>query len=312
MLDPFVTLEDAGFSLRRRDDANRLEGWSAELIASLDWSRLSDLARAIVAEAGCELAGSRVMPDGAVLFGMLEEPKSAKPRRAMVKIAPWNEWGATPETVRSFAQEVSTARDTRGILIAPSGFSPAALRAAQELRIEAVDAAGLAAAVRALPGDRSDFLFVVTTAGDYATPSCPVCLKKLRRIEQETQELPSRTIDMDGLIADFVVCDSLEVAAGCEVTFLQEVRARSITISGHASGDFVCEGPVTLEPGGTLSGNVAARSLVVRDGGELLAQFRILEGELGSFVKPSVRLQWRCAGTEGQKECVRVAFESHQ
>ncbi len=312
MLDPFVTLEDAGFSLRRRDDANRLEGWSAELIASLDWSRLSDLARAIVAEAGCELAGSRVMPDGAVLFGMLEEPKSAKPRRAMVKIAPWNEWGATPETVRRFAQEVSTARDTRGILIAPSGFSPAALRAAQELRIEAVDAAGLAAAVRALPGDRSDFLFVVTTAGDYATPSCPVCLKKLRRIEQETQELPSRTIDMDGLIADFVVCDSLEVAAGCEVTFLQEVRARSITISGHASGDFVCEGPVTLEPGGTLSGNVAARSLVVRDGGELLAQFRILEGELGSFVKPSVRLQWRCAGTEGQKECVRVAFESHQ
>jgi hypothetical protein len=312
MLDPFVTLEEAGFSLRRSGGVDRLAGWSPELIASLDWARMSELARAIAAEAGCELAGSRVMPDGAVLFGMLEEPKSAKPRRAMVKIVPWNEWGATPETVQLFAREVSTARDTRGVLIAPAGFSPAALRMAQELRVEAVDAAGLEAAVRALPGDKSDFLFVITTAGDFSTPSCPVCLKKLRRIEQETLELPSRTIDMDGLIADSVVCDRLEVAAGCEVTFLQEVRARTITISGHASGDFVCEGPVTLEAGGMLSGTVAARSLVVRDGGELLGQFRILEGELGSFVKPAVRWHWRCAGADGRRECAWVIFEPHQ
>jgi len=312
MLDPFVTLEEAGFSLRNRGGVDRLAGWSAELIASLDWARLSELARAIAAEAGCELAGSRVMPDGAVHFGMIEQPKSAKPRRAMVKIAPWNEWGATPETVQRFVQEVRTARDTRGILIAPSGFSPAALRTAQELRIEAVDAAGLDAAVRALPGDKSDFLFVVTTAGDHSTPSCPVCLKKLLHVEQETLELPSRTIDTDGLIADPVVCDRLEVSGGCEVTFLQEVRARTITISGHASGDFVCEGPVTLEAGGMLSGTVAARSLVVRDGGELLGQFRILEGDLGSFVKPAVRWHWRCAGAEGNAGCASVIFEPHQ
>lgn len=312
MLDPFVTLEEAGFSLRHSGGVDRLGGWSPELIASLDWARLSELARAIAAESGCELARSCVMPDGAVLFGMIEQPKSAKPRRAMVKIAPWNEWGATPETVQRFAQEVRTARDTRGVLIAPAGFSPAALRMAQELRIEAVDAAGLEAAVRALPGDKSDFLFVVTTAGDFSTPTCPVCTQKLRRIEQETLELPSRMIDMDGLIADFVVCDRLEVAAGCEVTFLQEVRARTITISGHASGDFVCEGPVMLEAGGTLSGTVAARSLVVRDGGELLGQFRILDGKLGSFVKPSVRWHWRCAGTDGGRECAGVIFEPHQ
>lgn len=312
MLDPFVTLEEAGFSLKPRGGVDRLGGWSPELISSLDWMRLAELARAIAAEAGCELAGSRVMPDGAVHFGMIEQPKTARPRRAMVKIAPWNEWGATPETVQQFAQETRTARDTRGILIAPAGFSPAALRKAQELRIEAVDANTLDAALRALPGDKSDFLFVVTTAGDFSTPSCPVCLKKLMRVEQEQPTLPSRTIDTDGLIADAVMCDRLEVASGCEVAFLQEVKARSITISGHASGDFVCEGPVTLEPGGTLSGTVAARSLVVRDGGELLGQFRILEGDLGSFVKPTVRLHWRCAGVEGHKECGGVIFESHE
>jgi cytoskeletal protein CcmA (bactofilin family) len=312
MLDPFVTLEEAGFSLRSGRGADRLAGWSPELIASLDWARLGELARGIAAESGCELAGSRVMPDAAVHFGMLEQPKSSKPRRAMVKIAPWNEWGATPETVEHFAREVRTARDTRGILIAPGGFSPAALRTAQELRIEAVDATALDAAVRALPGDRSDFLFVMTTAGDYSTPSCPICLQKLLRIEHEPLALPSRTIDVDGLIADFVVCDRLEVTAGCEVTFLQEVKARSITIAGHAAGDFVCEGPLTLEAGGTLAGKVAARSLVVRDGGELLGQFRILEGALGSFVKPAVRWDWRCGNATDRTECGRVVLEPHQ
>lgn len=308
MLDPFATLEEAGFSQKLEGGVDRLGGWSPELIASLDWARLSELARAIVKASGCELAGSRVMPDGAVFFGMIEEPKTAKPRRAMVKIAPWNEWGATPETVRQFAAEVKTARDTRGVLIAPCGFSTAALRTAQELRIEAVDAVVLNAALQALPAVRSDFLFVVSAAGDLSTPTCPVCLKKLVRVEQETLALPSRTIDTDGLIADAVVCDRLDVASNCEVTFLQEVRARSITISGHASGDFVCEGPVTLEPTGTLSGTVAARSLVVRDGGHMKGQFRILEGELGSFVKPAVRWHWRCAG----EACAAVVFEPHE
>jgi hypothetical protein len=311
MLDPFATLKEAGFAKKPQGGADRLDGWSPELIASLDWARLVELARSMVAGAGCELAGSRVLPDGSVHFGMIEQPKSSKPRRAMVKIAPWNEWGATADTVTRFAQEVRTARDTRGILIAPAGFSPAALRKAQEFRIEAVDAMALDAALRALPRDKSNFLFVVTTSGDFSTPSCPFCTQKLKRVEQQVLELPSRTIDTDGLIADFVVCDRLEVARGCEVTFLQEVRARSLHVFGHASGNFVCEGPVTLEPGGTLSGKVAARSLNVREGGELLAQFRILDGDLGSFVKPAVRWHWRCAATEGRKDCAGVIFEPH-
>ncbi len=65
MLDPFVTLQEAGFSKKPQGGADRLDGWSPELIASLDWARMSELARAMVAEAGCELVGSRVLPDGA-------------------------------------------------------------------------------------------------------------------------------------------------------------------------------------------------------------------------------------------------------
>lgn len=311
MLDPFVTLKESGFSQRPRGAADKLDGWAPELITSLDWVRLSEVARGLAAEAGCELAGSRVLPDGSVLFGMIERPRTARPQRALVKIAPWNEWGATPETVQRFAQEVSTAQHTRGILIAPDGFSTAAMHEAQKQRIEAVDATALHAALCALPEEKSDFLFVVATAGDYATPTCPVCQKKLKQVQQQVLSLPSRTIDVNGLIADPVVCDSLVIVPGCEVTFLHEVLACSIEIHGRVQGDFLCQGPVTLHETGTLAGKVAARSLNVRDGGQLLGQFRILEGKLESLVKQVTRWHWRCESTDGRDACAGVIFEPH-
>lgn len=312
MVDPFVTLQEAGFSQRPGGVAARLDGWTPELIVSLDWMRISELARALTAEAGCELAGSRVLPDGSVLFGMIERPRTAHPQRALVKIAPWNEWGATPQTVERFAREVSTARDTRGILIAPAGFSTAAMRTAQEHRIEAVDAATLSAALQALPAEKRNFLFVVATSGDSSIPTCPVCQRKLKRVQQQVLSLPSRTIDTDGLIADPVVCDSLVIATGCEVTFLHEVHACSIDVFGRAEGEFLCQGPVRLHAGGILSGKVGARSLEVRDGGELLGQFRILEGKIESLVKHQVmRWHWRCGSNDGWDGCATVVFEPH-
>ena len=311
MLDPFVTLHEAGFSQRPVGVADKLGGWSPELLSGLDWIRLSELARALAAEAGCELAGSRVLPDGSVLFGMLERPNTSSPQRALVKIAAWNEWGATPQTVERFAADVNTARDTRGILIAPDGFSTTAMHKARELRIEAVDAAALNVALNQLPKEKSDFLFVVATAGDWSRPSCPVCQQKLKKVQQEVLSLPSRTIDDDGLVADPVVCDSLVIAEGCEVTFLQEVLACSIDVRGRAEGEFLCQGPVTLRERGTLLGKVAARSLNVQDGGQLLGQFRLLEGKVESLVRQVKRWHWRCENGDGQNACSNVEFEPH-
>jgi hypothetical protein len=141
----------------------------------LDWVRLAELARGLAAEAGCELAGSRNFADGSVMFAMIERPRSTTPQRALVKLAPWNQWGAPPETIEPFAKEVATARNTRGI----------------------------------------------------------------------------------------------------------------------------------------LSGTVAARSLNVRDGGQLLGQFHILEGKLEPLVKTTARWHWRCTNAENALGCAQVQFEPH-
>ncbi len=318
MLDPFVTFQEAGFS-QREDLAVAGSGgeyWSPELIEKLDWVRLAELARAIAAHHGCELAGSTVLSDGSVAFGMIENPRSAHPQRALVKITGWNERGATPTTILDFAREVSTARKTRGVLIAPLGFTPAALLAAQEHRIESIDATTLCSVLMGLPSERSDLFFVIATAGDYTIPTCPICLTKLSRVEENRQNeshslMPVRRIEESGLVAEPIHCHGLEVPSGVEAQFLHEVKAREIRIHGHAFGDFICDGPLILEPGGTLTGTVAARSLKVQDGGELRGQFRILEGDLKPFVTTQARWQWRCRNPNAKPACSQVVFEPH-
>jgi hypothetical protein len=305
-----------GFSLRG-DPEKGVEGWSPELIAGLDWLRLGELLRAIAAQAGCELGPSRVQLDGSVQFAMLEAPKSLHERRALVKLVGWKEWGATPETVQAFVQELGRIREpTRGILVAPDGFSAAAKNRALNLQIEAIDAVQLHASLTRLAPEQADFFYTVTTAGSCKVPTCPVCLRKLSRVEQQStralRSVPGEMVfQSSSLVPDPVACGRLEVMRDCEVTFLHEVRAKEMLVRGHVSGDFICEGPVTLERGATLAGTVAARSVDVQDGAEILGQFRILDGITDALTQLAPTWFWRCLNDSGKAQCRNVLFEPH-
>lgn len=305
-----------GFSLRGDAEAG-VEGWSAELIAGLDWMRLGELLRAIAVHAGCELGPSRVQLDGSVQFAMVEGPKTGFPRQSLVKLAGWNEWGATPETVQTFVQEVSRVREQiHGILVAPDGFSPAARSRAQSLNIEIIDAVQLHATITRLAPEQADFFYTITTAGASRVPTCPVCLRKLSRMDQpETRQLRSMPGEMvfqsSTLVPDPVACGRLEIMRDCEVTFLHEVRTRELVVRGHVSGDFICEGQVILESGATLSGTVAARSVDIREGAELIGQFRILDHVTDALARSAPAWFWRCLNDSGKEACRGVMFQPH-
>jgi hypothetical protein len=313
MPDSFVAFSKAIFPFGGNVDPTEMRCWTPELIASLDWMRLAELVRSIASHAGCELAGSRVLSDGAVVFGMMEQPASAYPQRALVKITSWNEWGATPASVTHFAKEVSTAKNTRGILVAPAGFSTTAMLAAQQHRIETVDATTLCTVLKNLPPERSDLFFNIATTGAYTQPTCPVCLEKLHRVDAEYHRPPEvQTVSARGLYAEHIRCDFLEIVAQSEVEFLYPVQARSIRVCGHAMGDFSCAGTVTIEAGGTLDGRIAARSVNVLEGGELRGQFRILESaELEPFTETLDRWHWSCGNLHGKAGCSAVLFDPH-
>ena len=290
--------------------------WSGGLIASLDWLRLAELLRAMAAHAGCQLGGSRVFPDGSVLFAMVERPRSERPQRALVRLVPWNDWEASTQWVETFARELAAATDARGVLVAPGGFSAAARQAASARRIETVDAAQLALAVRSLPAEKQRFFLTLTASGDPCAPSCPVCLKKLTLVQKPAPvEMQPVQADMvfpaSAIVAEPVVCSRLIVQAGCEVQFLHSAHAREIIVWGHATGDFVCDGTLRLEPGATLTGTVVTRALDVRDGAELIGPARIIEGPLQAMVHAAPAWQWCCENPDGKPQCKAVVFEQH-
>jgi hypothetical protein len=305
-----------GFSLRE-GTGDGVETWSPELIASLDWLRLGELLRAISVHAGYELGPSRVNLDGSVQFAMQHETPTTNLKRQLVKLTAWNQWGASPETLQQFVNELGRIREPcQGILVAPDGFSPAAKAHARQLGIEAVDAAQIFATLCAMPPEQADFFHTITTAGNSKSPTCPVCLHKLSRVDQPTtralRSLPGEMIfQSTTVVPDPVACGRLEIMPDCEVTFLHEIRTQELIVRGHVSGDFICQGSVTLEPGSTLTGSVAARSINVRDGAELRGQFRIVEGVSEAIAPISTAWFWRCLNDSAKDACRSVVFQPH-
>lgn len=292
-------------------------GLTPEGIAALDWLRLADLVRGLVVEVGCELGGSQVGMDGSVVFGMVEKPGSDQAQRVVVKLVGWNRWGVGPEEVEHFAEEVRGAREARGILVAPAGFSPTAKMLARQLKIEAVDAVGVWSALQRLQQDRRHFLWQIASGGDAWSPSCPVCLRKL--VKQAVQSVfepvceVERVFAADAIVADMVYCEKLMVARDVAVQFLQQVRANRVEIAGEVTGDLLCDGPLVLRPSAVLHGRVAARAVQVEDGAQLLASTTVLRG--GYKPVPSTQVttwQWRCGHGRADNGCGQVVFEPHE
>lgn len=309
MLNALDRLKELGLDEPRKEEA----ALTAEKIVALDWARLADLVRGLVVEVGCELAGTQVHPDAAVVFGMVEHPGTQWMKRVLVKLTAWNEWGAQPELVERFAMEVRAARDARGILVAPAGFSPGAKEAAARLRIEMVDGVALMEALRRLPTERREFLWNVATLGDAWTPSCPMCLGKLTPVQGNSTELvqpeEERLLFKDTIVADSVYCRRLRVVRGIEVQFLQQARALEMDIEGTVHGDLICEGMLYLRPTAVVHGAVAAKGMAVEDGAQLLADVTVLKTALEPLVRINVSWQWRCLS--GEAVCKGVALEPH-
>jgi len=292
------------------------ERWTAELITTLDWRRLTEIVRAMASFSAFSLGPTTLEADATTDFTMTHGLNGSA-RCFLVRLAPWNNWVATGDCMESFARDLATFHDAMGIYIAPLGFSPSALRVARRSQIELVDGAMLAARLNQLPDEHSAFYHEVGTAGDASTPSCPVCLSRLVHKEGDIlappshAELPDISYRSNDLVAEPVAARRLEIVGGCEVHFLHGVRARDIIVHGVAIGNFVCDGIVLLNPGARLYGSVAARSVLVRPGAEMHGETRILQGT-PEPIQISVReWVWCCRSPAGTEACRSVSLLPH-
>jgi len=290
--------------------------WSSELITNLDWRRIAEIARAIAMNSGFEMTGTRIDPEGGCEF-IMSQGRWPKKASTVVRLTGWNQWMASADCLRRFTEHLKAHKNHQGIFIAPGGFATTARHIAQLHHIETIDAEALATKLNSLPSEQSDFYFDIGTAGAASTPSCPSCLKPLVHHTEQgipagpIKLLPDKCYRQSDIIAEPIHARRLEVLAHCEVLFLREVWARDIIIHGVASGDFICEGALLLNPGGVLQGSVAARSIHVRPGGILDGETRILEGTLEHRIEPKQAWRWTCENADCDDRCAQVCLHPH-
>ncbi len=290
--------------------------WTEALLLSLDWRRLVEVTRALAMYSGFQPAGTSVDMTGAARFKMTAANAAGGPP-VLVKLAPWNRWMATAECLGQFAELIEREGCTQGIYLAPAGATPGATTAAKARGIELLDARMLAARLCELPREYSEYFHDKTVSGLCEVPTCPVCLRPLHQsddVEVEStgfDDLPDLRFHTHDIIGEPVAARCVEVLSGCEVHFLQEVRARDVVVNGVVRGDFLCDRSLVLNPGGVLEGTVAARSVLVRPGGQLNGATRILQGPLEPVVRTKRPWVWRCEHLPREFGCEVVVFHPH-
>ncbi|CAN5813637.1 hypothetical protein BH09VER1_BH09VER1_33410 [soil metagenome] len=79
------------------------------------------------------------------------------------------------------------------------------------------------------------------------------------------------TLTCSGKVSCKVTAENLIIGKGAHVDLTYPTLTKKLTVYGHTTGDFTCEGSIRILKGGCLEGNVSARSVIVERGGILMA-----------------------------------------
>ena len=165
--------------------------------------------------------------------------------------------------------------------------------------MELVDGQDILEVIDRIPEQEADHLLKLATAGDFEIPSCPTCHNKMiahdTRVPIPWRKPTDARFRKSGIVSDDLWCRSLIVDEGVEVQFLRPVQCVEADIAGDVSGNINCRGPVVIQPGGTVSGLVGAKSMDVADGAHFDGQLTLLNGTtVADFPEVPKRLAWIC------------------
>ena len=189
--------------VRRFAPFSRPRDWSLELIGALEWKRFAELCGALWTLEGYRTELSARGADGDVDIRLFSADASGK-LVGIIQCKPHCSQPVSVAFVRPLFENIHRLGARRGILASASEFAADAMIYAGGKPIELVDGEKLLAMINAVePRQRSKLLKEITR-GDYRTPSCPDCGKKM--IRRRSDEGPVwRCRNYPGCSASFAI-----------------------------------------------------------------------------------------------------------
>jgi len=133
----------------------------------------------------------------------------------------------------------------------------------------------------------------LTNKGDLSSTSV-ICrsatIEGKLRGNLECEEL--MTINLVGKIPGRIGAQQIVVEKKSDIQCFRRVRVNNIEIKGRMSGEIIASGSVTIHKGGSLDGNVTAKSIAIEKGGLfsgqlVIGQANLTQGELLPEAKPA-------------------------
>lgn len=150
--------------------------WSLALIQEIEWKRFEDLTAAYFRETGYSTETQRHGADGGVDIWLHDIGKSGPSGVVQCK-----SWGSniTVKVIRELLGVMAQHRINTGYVVCSSGFTEDAKREAARGGLILVDGKDLLRRIQTLPMASQERLRRMATEGDYKTPSCASCGRKL-------------------------------------------------------------------------------------------------------------------------------------
>ena len=153
------------------------KSWSLALLQAIEWKRFEALCVALFGEMGFDARGNSHVADGSVDIELydLETPK------AMVGIVQCKAWQRPVggRHVREFCRLVVANRVSKAYFVTTATFTDEAERLARLGSVTLISGPRLLGMIDALSPLKRNALLQIATEGDFTTPSCPACGKKM-------------------------------------------------------------------------------------------------------------------------------------
>lgn len=154
------------------------EAWSIDVLHRIEWKRFEDLCCAFYVEKGIRARTTALGPDGGVDVHLFQDDADPAKATAIVQCKAHNSRiGVKP--IRELRGAMAHEKVDKAFFMAPGGFTDEARAFAAEHRITLLDAKLFYAMIVRLPVESRQRLLALATGGDWTTPSCPSCGKKL-------------------------------------------------------------------------------------------------------------------------------------
>lgn len=154
--------------------------WSIELLRNLEWKRFEDVCQKFYELKGIRSQITPLGPDGGIDIRLYQDDSGKA--TSIVQCKAWGKRYVGVQPVRELLGVMAHEKIEKAFFMASGNFSDEAKSFAQSNPITLINGEMLVTMIMRLPAAEQQALLAFATEGDFATPTCPSCGIKMRRV----------------------------------------------------------------------------------------------------------------------------------